>query len=503
MRNSQRRIEHRLRDRDWEDQPSPMFAGANVRYEIAGRSRGLTVGGIGLVHKMVQDLDLPKRIDRRLNLLKVHLPYHESDHVLNIAYNSLVGGKCLEDIELRRNDEVFLDALGAQRIPDPTTAGDFCRRFEEPEVEALLEAINETRLEVWKRQPDEFFDEAVIDGDGTLARTNGECKEGIGISYKGEWGYHPLVVSLANTQEPLYLLNRSGNRPSSEGAASRFDRAIELCRAGGFRRITLRGDTDFSQSEHLDRWHEDGATFIFGYDSTRGLQERAMGLEESAWKPLKRRVKHRVKTRRRQRPENVKDRIVKEREYKNLVLQAEHFAEFSYRPTACKRSYRMIVLRKNISVQRGEKELFDDVRYFFFITNDRRLSASSVVFKANDRCNQENLIEQLKNGVHALRMPVDNLVSNWAYMVMAGLAWSLKAWLALSLPQRGRWSEKYKREKQAVLRMEFRKFVDELVRVPVQLVKTGRRLVFRLLAWNRYQHVFIRAVEAFETPLLC
>ncbi len=503
MRNSQRRIEHRLRDREWEAQSAPMFAGGNLHYEIADRSRGLTVGGIGLVHKMVEDLDLPERINERLKLLKVHLPYHESDHVLNIAYNSLVGGKCLEDIELRRNDEVFLDALGAERIPDPTTAGDFCRRFEESDVEALLEAINETRLEVWKRQPEEFFEEALIDGDGTLAPTSGECKDGIGISYKGEWGYHPLVVSLANTQEPLYLFNRSGNRPSPEGAASRFDRAIALCERSGFRKITLRGDTDFSQTVHLDRWHEEGIGFIFGFDSTKGLQKTAIDLEKSAWKPLKRRAKYRVKTRRRRRPENVKERIVKECEYKNLVLEAEHVAEFGYRPTACKRSYRMIVLRKNISVKKGEKELFDDVRYFFFITDDRRLSPSSLVFKANDRCNQENLIEQLKNGVHALRMPVDNLVSNWAYMVMASLAWSLKAWLALSLPEKGRWAQKYKREKDSVLRMEFRKFVDEFVRIPVQLVKTGRRLVFRLLAWNRYQHVFIRAVEAFETPLLC
>ena len=199
----------------------------------------------------------------------------------------------------------------------------------------------------------------------------------------------------------------------------------------------------------------------------------------------------------------MKKRIVKESGYKNLVLESEHVAEFHYRPTASKRSYRMIVLRKNILVQKGEIELFDDVRYFFFITDDMRLSPRSLVFKANDRCNQENLIEQLKNGVHAMRMPVDNLVSNWAYMVMASLAWSLKAWLALSLPEGGRWNEKYKTEKASVLRMEFRKFIDEFVRIPVQLVKTGRRLVFRLLAWNRYQHVFIRAVECFETPLRC
>jgi hypothetical protein len=86
-------------------------------------------------------------------LLKVHRPYHESDHVLNIAYNALCGGLCLEDIELRRQDEAFLDALGARRIPDPTTEGDFCRRFDELGIRALRQALHDTRHQVWAQNP--------------------------------------------------------------------------------------------------------------------------------------------------------------------------------------------------------------------------------------------------------------------------------------------------------------------------------------------------------------
>ena len=115
-----------------------MFKARNIQYEIAQRDRGLAYGGIGLIHRMVGKIELAKAIDEKLELLKLHLPYHESDHVLNIAYNSILDGTCLEDIELRRNDEVFLDTLGAQRIPDPTTAGDFCRRFGEEDVELSL-----------------------------------------------------------------------------------------------------------------------------------------------------------------------------------------------------------------------------------------------------------------------------------------------------------------------------------------------------------------------------
>jgi hypothetical protein len=191
-----------------------MFRASNIHYDLSERTRGLDTGGIGAMHRLARHTGLIEEIDQRVEVLKVHLPYHESDHVLNIAFNALCGGTCLEDLEWRRTNEVYLDALGAQRIPDPTTAGDFCRRFTAPDIEQLMTAINETRLRVWGQQPAEFLAEAKIDADGTLAPTGGECKEGMDISYNGVWGYHPLVVSLANTGEPLYLVNRSGKQPT-------------------------------------------------------------------------------------------------------------------------------------------------------------------------------------------------------------------------------------------------------------------------------------------------
>ncbi len=480
-----------------------MFAASNIQYELADRAGGVACGGIGLMHMLARQTGLIDALDENLDLLKIHQPYHESDHVLNLAYNILNGGTCIEDLELLRNNADYLNALGADRIPDPTTAGDFCRRFLAEDVETLMDTFNQIRLKVWQQQPAAFFTEAVIDVDGVVAPTTGECKEGMDLSYNGHWGYHALVVSLANTGEPLYLVNRSGNRPSHEGAGERLDQAVDLCFKGGFKNILLRGDTDFSQTKRLDGWHTAGVRFIFGIPAMSNLVSLAADLDSSAWKPLHRRAKYEVSTEPRRRPRNVKEAIVVERGYKNIRLVSEDVAEFAYRPTACAKTYRVVVVRKNLSVERGERKLFDDIRYFFYITNDRRKTASEVVASANERCNQENLNAQLIGGVRAMAMPVDNLVSNWAYMVMAAQAWTMKAWLALLLPAKGRWKAKHEIEKQRVLRMEFKTFLNGFMRLPCQIIRTGRHIVYRLLSWNQWQHVFFRAVDALRHPLRC
>ena len=471
-----------------------MFQACNIHYEIAARTHGMCHGGIGAFHLLARKLGLIDAIDRRLHLLKIHLPYHESDHVLNLAYNALCNGDCLQDLELHRNNEVYLDALATQRIPDPTTAGDFCRRFRAEDVHTLIDIFNDVRQRVWARQPASFFDEARLDMDGVLVPTCGECKAGMDIAYDGTWGYHPLVVSLANTGEVLSVLNRSGNRPSYDGAAAEVDRALRVCLGGGFRRVLLRGDTDFSQTTHLDRWTDDARVqFLFGLDRTVGRHVLADDLLADAWQPLVRPPRYEVKTTTRARPERVKEQIVRAREFDNIRLESEEVAETAYRPVACAKTYRLIIVRKNLSVEKGEQVLFADYCYFFYLTNDWQSTPAALVLRANQRCNQENLNAQLLGGVRALRAPVDNLESNWAYMVMTALAWNLKAWWALwPTPAPGRWHEQHAREQTTVLRMEFKTFVNAFVHLPCQIVRTGRRLIYRVLNWNPWQPVFFR-----------
>jgi hypothetical protein len=497
LANRKRRIERRLDKNDKRGFERPMFTARNIDYEIAERARGMAHGGIGAMHLLARRIGLIDAIDDRLDLLKMHLPYHESDHVLNLAYNALCDGTCLQDLELRRQDEVFLDSLGARRIPDPTTAGDFCRRFKAHHVHTLIDIFNDVRQGVWARQPVSFFEQARIDMDGTLVGTDAECKGGTDIAYDGTWGYHPLVVSLANTGEILSVVNRPGNRPSHEGAAAEVDRALRVCLDGGFRSVLLRGDTDFSQTRHLDGWTADPRVqFIFGLDVTPARHVLADDLPANSWKPLKRPARYQVKTHRRRRPQRVKEQIVRERQFKNKRLLSEEVAELHYRPVACRKTYRLIALRKNLKVEKGELRLFDEYRYFFYLTNDWTSSAAAIVFSANDRCNQENLHAQLKGGVRALQAPVDDLESNWAYMVMVSLAWNLKAWWALwPTATPGRSAESQQQEKETVLRMEFKTFVNAFMRLPCQIIRTSRRLIYRLLSWNPWNGMFFRVLS--------
>jgi hypothetical protein len=392
LANRKRRIARRLDKTKLGNVDQPMFAAANIHYEIAQRTCGLAHGGIGAIHALARRLGLIEAIDRRLHLLKIHLPFHESDHVLNFAYNALCEGTCLQDMELRRNDEVFLDALGARRIPDPTTAGDFCRRFRAQDIHTLQEIFHETRLRVWAQQPAAFFARAVID-----------------------------------------------------------------------------------------------------------MEAQAEQLPEKAWKTLARPPRYHAQGPRRRRADNVKEAIVRQRQFETLRLQCEHVAEFNYQSAACRQGYRMIVVRKNISKEKGEERLLDEIRYFFYLTNEWVAEPEELVLGpegANGRCQQENVLAQLHGGCCVLRAAVDNLTSNWAYMVMTGLAWNLKAWWALLLPEKpGRWQASHQEQKRWVLGLEFRSFVQAFVRLPCQLVRTGRQLVYRLLSWNPHQPILFRLLD--------
>src|SRR5262249_21716514 len=183
--------------------------------------------------------------------------------------------------------------------------------------------------------------------------------------------YPPCGPAVPTPAEPLYLVNRSGNRPSHEQAADYLDKAIALCRQAGFCQILLRGDTDFSQTEHLDRWDAAGdIRFVFGIDAHPTLKAIADALPEEDYSFLERPPGYVIQTVPRQRPQHVKAEIVRKRGFETIHLLEEKVAEFAYRPVACQRSYRVVVLRKRLGIDKGAVRVREEIRYFFYITNE-------------------------------------------------------------------------------------------------------------------------------------
>ena len=485
---------------------SPMIRPSATKLELSDKQHAVSCGGLAAIMQLIKTIGLRKELNASAKVFKLHLPYDEADHVFNIALNLLSGGTCLDHIEHRRNDEAYLDALGAERIPDPTTAGDFCRRFSQVQLMMVMQAINRVRQSVWKQQEDSFFDCATIEADGTMVETNGEKKAGIGINHKGQWGYHPLVITLAETQEVLYLLNRSGNRPSHEHSSLFFNLAIKQCKTAGFRKIVLRGDTDFSSTEHLDCWDAQGVKFILGFDARPNLCRIAENLPKTAWKRLDRTKQACTPAKARTKRPNAKEPIVEANGYENQKLRAESYAEFDYRPTACGKAYRMVVVRKEIDVTSGQMFLFDKDKYFFYITNEDQaeISGREVIQGANQRCNQENTISQLK-ACGALSAPLDNLESNGAYMLFASLAWTLKLWSGMMIRVTGNANQKRVRRdaRNRIIRMEFWTFLNSLILLPAQVVRSARQRIFRLLTYRPSVDLLITMHDHIRLPLRC
>jgi hypothetical protein len=275
-----------------------------------------------------------------------------------------------------------------------------------------------------------------------------------------------------------------------------LDAAVHLCRSAGFKDILLRGDTDFSLTRDFDSWTEQGIRFVFGYDASKPFVGRADQIEEAEYSELIRKAQDAFDKKPRAKQPRVKRDVIHRRGFRNLTLEAEHLAEFTHKPSKAKGTYRVIVLRKTILEEKGQQCIGQIHRYFFYVTNDWTMTPAQVVRESNDRCRQENLLEQLKNGLGALRAPLNKFMANWAFMVIASLAWSLKAWFALMLPVFPRWREAHAATSQQLLQMDFSTFVQRLMLIPAQIVRTARRTIIRLLAWRPEVPTLFRLLNA-------
>lgn len=484
------KLQDRLAHTGFANARHPLLQHLPIIYEVAERTRVLSFGGLGALHTLVTKLDLPELINQRVSVLKRHLPYFESDHILSLCYSLLCGGKPLEDINRLRKDEVYLDALGVERLPAPTTAGDFLRRFDERDILSLQEAINDARVKVWALQPKPFFNQAILDMDGTMIGTDAHCCEGIDYcAHKKVWGYGPLLISLAKTGEALYVVNRPASAPSHQGAAEWIERALSLVKER-FEKIWLRGDTDFSLTAYFDGWDGRDIQFIFGYDAYPNLVEKADLLPPDAWVFLERPPAYEVKTKEREKPENVKADLVKNRGYKHIETVCEEVASFAYQPIKCEKPYRLIALKKHLQISKAGQIIDRQIKYFFYITNDEKTPDDQLIRFINQRGNQENTIAQLKSGVPAFHAPANTLLANWTYMVIAALAFNLKAWYGLLIQDADL--------KDQLLKMEFKQFLNRFILFPTQIIQKGRQLIYRIANFTRDTLTFIDLFQALK-----
>lgn len=448
----------------------PVIGSGNRKYELSERVSATPYGGVGPVLDLLRRSGLAALLDEHLHLLHSHRPYHESDHVINLVLNFLCGGTCLDDLSRLRDDSAFLDALGTRRIPDPTTAGDFLRRFGYDDNITLMDVMNLGNQWAWKMAGTAKTN-AVLDVDSSILETTGEKKQKMDISYTGKWGFHPLLITEANTGTDICLVNRPGNHTSQQDAAYWIEYAIAAVEEH-FGRVYLRGDSAFNLTYKFDEWDSAGIEFCFGCAATQKMQKKAENLPASRWKSLRPGLLKSA-------GETDKQRRARERNFHNIQAHREHVAEFSYRPTKCSQDYRIIVVRKTLVVSGGQRGLFGalETRYFFYVTNITEQSGTEMVGFIHKRCNHENRIEQLKNGLPALHAPCADFQANQAWMLIGALAHNIKSWLCLMHPE--------PEVRHQLIATEFKSFFRDFILIPCQILRTGRRIVFRFLGITR------------------
>lgn len=488
----------------------PQTAGRVLRMpklhaQIDERSQVTELGGLSLFSAFVRHFKVAHKIDARVKVLKLHLPYYESDHVLAQAANLYAGGTCIEDMANLQNSEPVCRMLGACRLPDPTTGGDFLRRFEERRNEGSLaelrDAVDDVQEAVWRklqrggRRRRKRRDLAVIDVDGHQKALYGEQKEGADFSHTGTWSYQMLLVSMAGTGECLAVRNRPGNMRSSEGAAEVLREVVPKL-SEHFQGVLVRADSDFDRRDVREACEGTGASFAFVGREVRGRPQIAENIEENRWRPFRTRAhrQQRLQVGRRgykarSKQPNRRRRRARQRGYHELVLAKQSLAEVAYKPAGSTKSYRLIVRRQLIEHRQGQCFLLEEYRYRYVVTNlpADSWSPEDVLDATYQRCDQENLIAQMGSGLAAWRMPVAEFSGNCAWLEIARLAWNIGKWIAqLVLPAE-------------VVRWEWKRFRHAFVYLAAQVIKRGRQTCLRFTDAHRFAADLVAAHHKLQT----
>lgn len=490
--------------------PWPETRGRVVRFrkthvEVEEDASVTAFGGLDLASAFCRRFKVAEKIDAHVSVLKRHLPYHESDHVLTQCLNLYVGGTCLEDQAHLQHSEPVLKLLGAVRLPDPTTAGDFLRRFDETEnpgsLAGLRRAGDEVQRAVWERLAQvkkkagkkELL--AVVDIDSHSKKLYGAQKEGADFSHSGKWSYRPLVFTLAGVGECLAIRLRPGNTKDPVGVAEVIRELVPRLKEF-YVHVLFRGDSAFEDSEVRKACEETNSYYAFVGRAFKDRPGLAASIPEEEWEGFRTRAQRAQAARSRKKgyksrrkKANRRRKRARARKYKDLSLKHQALAE---RPLVIGKKPiekgRLVIRRQTIEVRKGQKRLFPEIRHRYIATNlpPRIWPASKVVDTTYIRCDQENIVEQMKNGLSIWRMPVAKEHGNAAWIEIGRLAWNLGKWIAqLALPEE-------------VVRWEWKRFRLAFVSIPARIIETGRRLIVRFFDSVRFTSTLVAAHQKLQ-----
>lgn len=488
-------------DLPWPDHTGTVLRHHKLHLERDDRPDVTNLGGLVLPLALLRRVKAAQVIDEHVKLLKVHKPYHESDHVLSQALMLYAGGTCLEDMALLQQDTAVLRMLGAVRTPDPTTSGDFLRRFvPRGELESLRAAVDEIQERVWsnpkrwnwrrRHRSKEKRPFAVLYLDGKTKELIGVTREGADFDHKGRWSYNILVASL-DDGECVALRLRPGSVRSSDGAAELLDEVLpRLLRR--YQTVLVVADSDFDRFDLRYACERHQCYYAFVARETPNRPVLADGCTH--WRPFRTRS-HRMRQaerelkgadfKKRRKKGDRRRRRARQRGYTDLKLVRQHVGEIEGPDGA-----RLILRRQLIDEERGkpgQRELWEVERYRYIVTNlPREWTPIDIVDATYQRCDQENLIEGMGSGIAAWRMPVAEMRGNAAWLEIARLAWNLGKWIAFVAlgKEASRW--------------EWKRFRRCFVDFAAQVVRIARQTRVRILGAHRFSGELVRALRVLQ-----
>jgi hypothetical protein len=430
--------------------PLTIRPGHTIR--LKGTDEPLTVHtGLSLFYAMAETLKIPKSLDNHVQVKQRDSGYCESEHILALAANAFVGGDFLDDLEALREDAAIKLALGRKEIPDPTTAGDFCRRFKLGHILQINKAFAEIEHRVYKQR--KGISQLTIDVDAKVHEVYGKKKQGAAKAYNGVYSLQPMYAFADETDELVHVEMRSGNTHPGAKALSYLRRLAKKI-PYSVKKIYLRSDSAFYNREVVEFCEEKGWEFSITAEKTAALLRVINALGPDAWH------------------HDSEDEIA--------------YGEFTYNPVKWKKECRYLVRREREKEKQGQKALFEKYSYYVVVTNKKgEVKALMKAHAGRGRC--EKRIGQFSNEFLS-HLPLKEFMANWVYLLCAQLAYNLSLWIRdLVLPKSYR-------------KKHIKRIRRTIGLIASKVVSGGRQISLRISLLHHWWRDFVQAWE--KIPVL-